>query len=232
MNYAKTVICLVLFIAAISCAQPKDSPKTYPGAEVASVNGVDGVYLFRCDVKGWPAIIGENIGVRIASIEPPAIVAQEDGANKFFELQAKKFLSGILSKAKKIELKNVRRGSDFTLLADVIVDSNSLAGILIDQQLAKPAVKKVTRKELIKKRQLEKQTKPALPDAQKTAAASGQKHPVSNIQTGWFASKNSKVFHNSTCRHAKGMTPENAIRFPTRDHAINTGRRPCKTCKP
>lgn len=50
----------------------------------------------------------------------------------------------------------------------------------------------------------------------------------------YCASKKSKerVFHYCWCDHAKRIAPHNLIIFHTRDEAIQSGRRPCKVCKP
>ena len=48
----------------------------------------------------------------------------------------------------------------------------------------------------------------------------------------YVASKRSKVFHRSGCGHAKRIRPENLIGFRSREEAIRSGRRPCKSCRP
>ncbi len=48
----------------------------------------------------------------------------------------------------------------------------------------------------------------------------------------YVASKNSTVFHNSNCGHAKQIKSYNLIIFETRKEAAESGRRPCKSCRP
>lgn len=48
----------------------------------------------------------------------------------------------------------------------------------------------------------------------------------------YVASKNSKVFHKVDCRQAARINPENLVTFGSREEAVNSGRRPCKICKP
>jgi hypothetical protein len=48
----------------------------------------------------------------------------------------------------------------------------------------------------------------------------------------YVASKNSSVFHKLDCIWAKRIKPENLIGYNSRDEAINTGKRPCRQCKP
>ncbi len=48
----------------------------------------------------------------------------------------------------------------------------------------------------------------------------------------YVASKKSDVFHYPDCIWAKKISPYNLIKFPTREDALNSGRRPCKVCNP
>ncbi len=48
----------------------------------------------------------------------------------------------------------------------------------------------------------------------------------------WIASKNSKVFHKSTCRFVARISEKNKVTFAKRLAAAQTGRRPCRTCGP
>lgn len=225
----KSIIALVLCVfASLSIAVTFDEVgtrkrdlKTYGGAEVSATGIVESAYSFRCNIKGWPAIIGEDIPVRIAGLQFPDIVTDQVDPNKFFKQQAIKFLDGFLKDAKKIELANIRRGKDFALVADVIVDANSLAEILIQKGLAKKA---------------EKQDETKAPRIQKVinnqTNSAKEKQQTASENITWVASSDSKIFHKSTCSFAKRLKPGTAIKFPTRRKAIETGRRPCKTCKP
>jgi len=48
----------------------------------------------------------------------------------------------------------------------------------------------------------------------------------------YAASKNSEVFHYFSCSCVPKITPENIIRFKTREEVIASGRRPCKKRTP
>lgn len=48
----------------------------------------------------------------------------------------------------------------------------------------------------------------------------------------YVASKNSKVFHKLDCSSAERIKPKNRIFYNSRGEAIQSGRRPCKLCKP
>lgn len=220
MTIIKTTLAALCIFTSLSFAQTFDqvgtrkrAMKTYGGGQVAAVSKCEEIFSFRCDIKGWPAIIGKDIPVRIAGIEMPDIVAQQGVPNKFFQQQSMKFLAAYLKNAKKIELANIRRGTDFCLIADVIADNNSLAEVLIKKGLAKKA---------------EKITLSNKPNIKKIIES---KTPAPK-NTTWLASSNSKIFHTSNCSFAKRLKKDSTIIFPTRIKATETGRRPCKTCKP
>jgi len=220
MSNLKTALAVVCIYSSLSFAFTYDQVgtrkrdlKNYGAAKVSKVYKGDEVYSFRCDVKGWPAIIGQDVPVRIAGVELPGIVTQQPAPNKFFERQTIKFLNDFLKGAKNIELANIRRGNDFCLVADIIADSNSLADVLIEKGFAKKTDKIIPK------------IKPSIKKVIEIKATAPE-----NII--WVASSNSKIFHRSTCTFAKRMKKGTVIQFPTREKAIETGRRPCKTCKP
>jgi hypothetical protein len=48
----------------------------------------------------------------------------------------------------------------------------------------------------------------------------------------YVASKNSKVFHRPECSSTAKISPNNLIGYDNRADAIESGKRPCKRCKP
>jgi endonuclease YncB( thermonuclease family) len=54
----------------------------------------------------------------------------------------------------------------------------------------------------------------------------------SSSSGGYVASKNSEVFHKAACSYVDSIKESNKIFFSSRSAAINSGRRPCKRCKP
>ncbi|NIP24639.1 MAG: hypothetical protein GWN67_09960 [Phycisphaerae bacterium] len=67
-----------------------------------------------------------------------------------------------------------------------------------------------------------------------TTPARETKKPVklTTAESKFVASKNSKVFHKSTCSSAKRIKPGNLVSYGTREKAAEAGKRPCKICKP
>ena len=52
------------------------------------------------------------------------------------------------------------------------------------------------------------------------------------LEYSYVASKSSNIFHKPECRWAQNISQENLIKYKSRDEAIKTGKRPCKTCNP
>lgn len=48
----------------------------------------------------------------------------------------------------------------------------------------------------------------------------------------YVASRNSNVFHKSTCSAAKRIKPKNLVSYGSRTEVIRVGKRPCKLCMP
>ena len=227
------IITIIFSLTIISPAAEKttDTPgfrqlRNYGGAVVEKVLDVEdeNLYTFRCNIKDWPAIIGKDIPVTIKNIEPPSIVTEQNMPNKFFELQVQKFLEEKLADAKNIDLERIQRGERFCLIADVMLDGKNLSRILIENGFAEPLLKP----EKTNTRQTRRYPQPATRQ-ERISPQPQNKQQITNI---YVASKSSKIFHKDTCFHAKRISPENLVRFNTRQEALQNGRRPCKTCSP
>lgn len=235
----KRFIIGILCLSAAVCFADKQTgagsganlPKTYGGAAVGKVIGLDEVFSFRCDIKGWPAVIGEDIAVRIDGVGPPLIVSRGGMPNKFFELQTTKFLEMTFAKAHSVRLENIKRGRSFCIVADVIVDSNSVADLLIGAGLARRYVEG-SEALISAKRQGVAGYDGDISVAGPAGRASAGIQAGGTSEAVYVASKNSKVFHRPGCRYAKIVTAENLVRFDSKGAAVQTGRRPCKTCNP
>jgi len=82
------------------------------------------------------------------------------------------------------------------------------------------------------------------PDTFTTAPDAAQGHPSSPGSTEtkpeqaghdaefFVASRDSKIYHRSTCYHAKRISAGNRITFKSRPEAEASGRKPCKSCLP
>lgn len=130
--YKYTIILIVLFIASISMA----AEKTYGDITVCQIVSVYDGDTFKVDVPGWPDIVGKNMSIRIYGIDTPEIKGTS-GRIKDTALRARTELTNILTFGKLIELRNMRRGKYFRIIADVYVDGKNVAKAMIDKGLAK-----------------------------------------------------------------------------------------------
>ena len=236
----KILIIAILCVPAVVCSAVKririgpnvTPPKTYGSAAVEKVIGVDEGFRFRCDVKGWPAVIGKDITVKIDGIEAPLIATTEAGPNKFFELQAIKFLERTFAKAQSVRLENIKRGRSFSIVADVIVDSNSVADLMITEGLARRYVGAQETRISVGQRRGTRYDEDISVGRYSGEPADEKAQAGRGSEAGYVASKNSKVFHRAGCRYAKIVSESNLVRFDGKGEAQQTGRRACKTCNP
>lgn len=129
---------LLIMVSLLFCvAQAEARSQNYGDADVDQVTSIYDGDTFRCNVRGWPAIIGNRIPVRINGIDTPEM---RDSRSEIRELarQAKMFTVGKLRAAKRIELRDIARGKYFRIVADVYIDGLSLGQMLIDKGLAQP----------------------------------------------------------------------------------------------
>lgn len=74
---------------------------------------------------------------------------------------------------------------------------------------------------------------PAPSSPEESVQAPAPEDPPADIPDGVYCgSKNSDVFHLSTCGSVSQISPENLVTYSSREDAIRRGKRPCKKCKP
>jgi hypothetical protein len=163
-------------------------------------------------------VIGEDIPVCINALKP-AVNAQDN-------LKLLMFLNDLFlsenNTPENIVLKNIRRGSQFCLIADIQIDGQDLGDLLVEKGLARKLI------------QVPEQSATGNTPAMRTTTT--KKTNETSIPSGdaigeYIASKSSKVFHRDTCSHVKRMDMSKTIAFSTQATAAESGRRPCKTCK-
>ena len=75
-------------------------------------------------IKEWPAIIGERIPIRVNGVDAPEIRGKCVTEKKNARL-AKQFTVDKLRNAKKIELRNMKRGKYFRIIVGVYIDGKT-----------------------------------------------------------------------------------------------------------
>ena len=131
------VILLSASILSVTLHAESISNKVYGSAVVSEVTSIYDGDTFRAILKGYPEIIGYRIGVRINGIDTPEMRGQCQKEKKLAR-QAKEMTVTQLRGAKKIELRNMKRGKYFRIVADVYVDGKNLGDMLIKRSLAVP----------------------------------------------------------------------------------------------
>ena len=130
MKYLVVVMCM--FATVVEAAD-----KRYGSVVVDEVTSIYDADTFRVNIKGWPDIIGKHVSVRVLGVDAPEIRGKCRSEKQAARL-AKQFTVNALRSAKRVELKNIKRGKYFRILADVLIDGESLSVSLIKAQHARP----------------------------------------------------------------------------------------------
>lgn len=185
----------------------------YGNAVVSKVLRIDENCTLYSNIEGLPPIIGQNMPVKVHGLKT--------ANNAEFNRKIQKFLAELLltdtgKSGPEIILKKIQRGDTFCLCADVEVNGNDLCDLLVENGLAQRIIE-------IKE-----------PHPQQNTTQPTSQTGVRNRQATitYIASRTSKIFHRAGCPHAKRIDPAKAVNFSTRDEAVKSGRKPCKTCHP
>lgn len=107
------------------------------GDAVATVVSVYDGDTLHVDVLSWPAIVGDNVGVRVAGIDTPELKDKRDEVRgKAFD--ARSVTVQLCEVGSQIELKRMRRDKYFRVVANVICQGKDLGAELLSLGLAKP----------------------------------------------------------------------------------------------
>ena len=126
------VIIFLLFPLLISAKETN-----FGSVRVTEVNSIYDADTFRVTIKKWPDIIGKRIPIRIKGVDAPELRGKCD-AEKSKAKAAKQFTVAALRSATTIELRNMKRGKYFRILADVFIDGRSLGKQIISNGYARP----------------------------------------------------------------------------------------------
>ena len=127
----KIVLLILIFLFLHSPAHAK-SFDDYEGA--VYLRNYDGDTI-TFNLPSLLPIIGEEISIRVNGIDTPEIKGKCE-KEKYDAKQAQQKVADILKDAEQIDLKNMERGKYFRIAADVIVDGESLADMLIEAGMA------------------------------------------------------------------------------------------------
>lgn len=95
------------------------------------------------DLPEYPALIGENIKVRINGIMTPNLKGKCEKETTL-AIKAKKFTEEVFKDAEVIDLENIKRGIYFQLVADVLINDENFVIRLVEKGYAVKTSKKKT----------------------------------------------------------------------------------------
>ena len=87
------------------------------------------------NLPGLHPIIGEEISIRVNGIDTPEIKGKCE-KEKYNAQQAQQMIADFLKDAEQIVLKSMERGKYFRIAADVIIDGENLADVLVEAGMA------------------------------------------------------------------------------------------------
>lgn len=125
-------IALITILLFPTLSQAKD----YGNITVDKVISVYDGDSFKVNIKGYPPIIGNNMGIRIAGIDTAEMRDKRPKIKKLAR-EARQFALTRLKNGNVIVLKNIKRGKYFRIVAQVFIDGKNLGRELIDAGLAK-----------------------------------------------------------------------------------------------
>jgi endonuclease YncB( thermonuclease family) len=110
----KKIIILSLLTFAVNA-------KYYGSATVSKVISIYDGGTSRASINNYPAIVGENIAIRVNGIDTPEIRGKCP-SEKVLAIKVRDLAWLMLSNSKVVELHNISRGKYFRIVADVFID--------------------------------------------------------------------------------------------------------------
>lgn len=129
----KTFLFIMLFFPTNAFCGIKDT--NYGTITIDEITSIYDGDTFRANINSWPDIIGKRSPIRIAGIDTPELRGKCE-TEKLLAREAKKFTVDKLRSGEKIELRDIKRGKYFRILASVFINDKSLGEALIEAGLA------------------------------------------------------------------------------------------------
>lgn len=119
-----------ILVALMLITNSLDAKQSYNFKGVEYVNNYDGdtfTFHLNCEID----FFCKNVKVRLNGVDTPEIKSK-DKCEKYYGLQAKRFVNYQLSNAKSIDLKNCEPGKYYRLVCDIIINKiTDLKDVLI-----------------------------------------------------------------------------------------------------
>jgi len=124
----KKLLLLLMYVSLFS----------YDDVNVSKLVSVYDGDTFKVNINSYPSIVGKKISIRVRGIDTPELRTRKK-CEKLLGYKAKEIAKELLFNSKVIELRNIKRGKYFRIVADVYLDNNvSYASKLLKSGLAVP----------------------------------------------------------------------------------------------
>jgi len=130
----KIIILLAIFFFL---AHPVQGAQSYGILYVQKINSVYDGDTFRADIADIHPLLGKNIAIRVYGVDTPEI-RSKDPSQKRAAYKARDFVRMVLKDAESVELRNIKRGKYFRIVANVYVDGLSLRKMILVKKLGVP----------------------------------------------------------------------------------------------
>jgi len=139
MTTMRMAALMFLFLPIVSHANEIDSCKhdenNFRCVEYLKNYDADTITFHIKDVHRLLGGSSKGISIRVNGLDTPEL-RTKDKCEKEIGYKAKAVVTKIMKSAKRIDLRNIKRGKYFRIVADVIVDGISLKDVLLRQKLA------------------------------------------------------------------------------------------------
>ncbi len=132
ISYRYLLLCLCVLSNSVIAGI---NDKNFGNVIISEVTSIYDGDTFRVNIASWPRLIGERVPIRVNGIDTAELKGKCREEIKLAR-KAKKVTVDFLRSAKKVELRNIKRGKYFRVVADVFGDDQSLAEKLISTGLA------------------------------------------------------------------------------------------------
>ena len=132
MKTLQTILATTLLLLSFSSV----AEQSYGDVTVSRLTSVYDGDTFTVDIDELDPIVGKKIRIRVNGVDTPEIKGKCD-SEKELAIEARDYVNALLNNADEILLVNIKRGSFFRIIADVMVDGVNLADLLIDNNLGR-----------------------------------------------------------------------------------------------
>lgn len=126
---------LIGFILILFLPSPVMSQSDYGEYGGAILINIYDAKTLLVDLPEYPPLIGEKITVKINGIAIPKLKGKCEKESRL-AVKAKKFTEDTLKSAELIDLTNMKRGKNFIIVADVLVNDEDFASRLLENGFA------------------------------------------------------------------------------------------------